>query len=126
SGRRPADLRRDAGDRRGAQRPGEQPARRRDAADPDPLSTWRRRGPAAPSYDGPGGEPILISDPEDPRIADYRALTDLELRSRWEPPNGLFIAEGELVLRRARRGGARVRSALGGEKGRPPGGGAGA
>jgi tRNA G18 (ribose-2'-O)-methylase SpoU len=61
-------------------------------------------------------EPILISDPEDPRIADYRALTDLELRSRWEPPNGLFIAEGELVLRRARRAGYRMRSALVDEK----------
>src|SRR5262249_31932442 len=35
------------------------------------------------------------------RLADYRALTDVELRTRWEPPHGLFIAEGELVLRRA-------------------------
>ncbi|GAA3763537.1 RNA methyltransferase [Plantactinospora mayteni] len=54
----------------------------------------------------------VITDPEDPRIADYRALTDVELRTRWEPPNGLFIAEGELVLRRAVRAGYRPRSFL--------------
>lgn len=53
-----------------------------------------------------------IEDPEDPRIADYRALTDVELRTRWEPPHGLFIAEGELVLRRAVRAGYRPRSFL--------------
>jgi tRNA G18 (ribose-2'-O)-methylase SpoU len=56
--------------------------------------------------------PISITDPDDGRIADYRALTDLELRTRWEPPSGLFIAEGELVLRRALRAGYRMRSVL--------------
>jgi len=54
----------------------------------------------------------LITDPDDPRIADYRALTDVELRTRWEPPHGLFIAEGELVLRRALRAGYQPRSYL--------------
>jgi len=53
-----------------------------------------------------------ITDPDDPRLADYRALTDLELRTRFEPPHGLFIAEGELVLRRALRAGYRPRSLL--------------
>lgn len=53
-----------------------------------------------------------ITDPDDERIGDYRALTDLELRTRWEPPNGLFIAEGELVLRRALRAGYQARSVL--------------
>jgi tRNA G18 (ribose-2'-O)-methylase SpoU len=53
-----------------------------------------------------------ITDPDDERIADYRALTDVELRTRWEPPNGLFIAEGELVLLRALRAGYRLRSVL--------------
>ncbi len=57
--------------------------------------------------------PVLeITDPDDDRLGDYRALTDLELRTRWEPPNGLFIAEGELVLRRALRAGYRPRSYL--------------
>lgn len=54
----------------------------------------------------------LITDAGDERIADYRALTDVELRSRWEPPHGLFIAEGELVLRRALRAGYTPRSFL--------------
>jgi tRNA G18 (ribose-2'-O)-methylase SpoU len=56
--------------------------------------------------------PVPITDPEDERVADYRALTDLQLRTRWEPPHGLFIAEGELVLRRALRAGYRLRSVL--------------
>jgi tRNA G18 (ribose-2'-O)-methylase SpoU len=53
-----------------------------------------------------------ITDPDDHRLSDFRALTDLELRTRWEPPNGLFIAEGELVLRRALRAGYRPRAYL--------------
>jgi tRNA G18 (ribose-2'-O)-methylase SpoU len=55
---------------------------------------------------------VQITDPDDERIADYRALTDVELRTRWEPPHGLFIAEGELVLGRALRAGYRLRSVL--------------
>jgi tRNA G18 (ribose-2'-O)-methylase SpoU len=54
----------------------------------------------------------IVTDPEDPRLADYRALTDVELRTRFEAPHGLFIAEGELVLRRALRAGYRARSVL--------------
>lgn len=54
----------------------------------------------------------LIDDPDDPRLADYRALTDVELRTRFEEPHGLFIAEGELVLRRALAAGYRARSIL--------------
>jgi tRNA G18 (ribose-2'-O)-methylase SpoU len=57
-------------------------------------------------------QPIAITDADDERIADYRALTDVELRTRWEPPHGLFIGEGELVLRRAVRAGYRLRSVL--------------
>lgn len=55
---------------------------------------------------------IEISDPEDPRIADYRCLTDVDLRTKFEPPRGLFIAEGEMVIRRAVRAGYRLRSIL--------------
>jgi tRNA G18 (ribose-2'-O)-methylase SpoU len=55
---------------------------------------------------------VEITNPDDERIADYRALTDVELRTRWEPPNGLFIAEGELVIHRALRAEYRLRSAL--------------
>jgi tRNA G18 (ribose-2'-O)-methylase SpoU len=55
---------------------------------------------------------VTVTDPDDLRLADYRALTDVELRTRWEPPHGLFIAEGELVLRRALRAGYQPRSIL--------------
>jgi tRNA G18 (ribose-2'-O)-methylase SpoU len=55
---------------------------------------------------------VTVTDPSDERVGDYRALTDLELRTRWEPPHGLFIAEGELVLNRALRAGYRPRSVL--------------
>jgi tRNA G18 (ribose-2'-O)-methylase SpoU len=67
-------------------------------------------GDAIPADDP--GNAITITDADDERIADYRALTDVELRTRWEPPHGLFIAEGELVLRRAVRAGYAVRSVL--------------
>ncbi len=55
---------------------------------------------------------IGITDPEDPRLADYRALTDVALRSRTEPALGLFIAEGALVIERAWRAGYAPRSVL--------------
>jgi tRNA G18 (ribose-2'-O)-methylase SpoU len=53
-----------------------------------------------------------ITDPDDLRLADYRALTDVALRIQFEAPHGLFIAEGELVLRRAIRAGYEPRSFL--------------
>lgn len=56
--------------------------------------------------------PIDIADPDDERIADYRCLTDVDLRTKFEPPRGLFIAEGELVIRRAVRAGYALRSVL--------------
>lgn len=56
--------------------------------------------------------PEPITDADDPRLSDYRALTDVELRTRFEAPHGLFIAEGELVLRRAFTAGYQPRSIL--------------
>ncbi len=53
-----------------------------------------------------------ITDPDDPRIADFRCLTDVDLRLQFEPPNGLFIAEGEMVIRRAIEAGYQLRSVL--------------
>ncbi|MCW2609512.1 MAG: hypothetical protein JWM15_758 [Cryptosporangiaceae bacterium] len=53
-----------------------------------------------------------ITDPDDPRLADYRCLTDVDLRVAFEPPHGLFVAEGELVLRRAVAAGYELRSVL--------------
>ncbi|GAA0381948.1 RNA methyltransferase [Streptomyces blastmyceticus] len=57
-------------------------------------------------------ELITIDDPDDPRLHDYTGLTDVELRRRREPAEGLFIAEGEKVIRRAGQAGYAMRSML--------------
>jgi len=54
----------------------------------------------------------LVTDVEDPRLADYARLTDMELRTRLEPAQGLFIAEGTKVISRAVAAGYPVRSVL--------------
>ena len=55
---------------------------------------------------------VEIDDPDDFRLADYRSLTDVALRMSFEPPHGLFIAEGALVIERALDAGFQLRSAL--------------
>ena len=55
---------------------------------------------------------ITVEDPDDPRLRDYTGLTDVELRRRREPAEGLFIAEGEKVIRRAKEAGYEMRSML--------------
>ncbi|WP_053688807.1 TrmH family RNA methyltransferase, partial [Streptomyces sp. WM6372] len=55
---------------------------------------------------------ITVEDPDDPRLRDYTGLTDVELRRRREPAEGLFIAEGEKVIRRAKDAGYEMRSML--------------
>jgi tRNA G18 (ribose-2'-O)-methylase SpoU len=55
---------------------------------------------------------LEISDPTDPRLADYRDLRDVELRKHLEAEHGLFLAEGEKVVRRAVEGGFSPRSFL--------------
>lgn len=57
-------------------------------------------------------ELITVDDPDDPRLSDYTGLTDVDLRRRREPAEGLFIAEGEKVIRRARNAGYEMRSML--------------
>ena len=58
------------------------------------------------------GSGVFVEGVDDPRLADYRALTDVALRRRTEPELGIFIAEGEVVIRRALRAGYPMRSAL--------------
>ncbi|WP_309135354.1 RNA methyltransferase [Cellulomonas sp.] len=53
-----------------------------------------------------------VTDRDDPRLADYVSLTDVALRTRLEPENGLYIAESSTVLGRALRAGHRPRSVL--------------
>jgi tRNA G18 (ribose-2'-O)-methylase SpoU len=57
-------------------------------------------------------ELIEVEDPDDPRLADYRDLRDVQLRTHLEAEHGLFLAEGEKVVRRAVEAGFRPRSFL--------------
>jgi tRNA G18 (ribose-2'-O)-methylase SpoU len=56
--------------------------------------------------------PEYVTDPADPRLADYAGLRDVELRKSLEAERGLFLAEGEKVIRRAIGAGYPVRSVL--------------
>lgn len=58
-----------------------------------------------------------VDDPDDPRIAEFVGLRDRELagprvRGRRVPGDGVFIAEGDVVVERALRAGYRARAAL--------------
>lgn len=55
---------------------------------------------------------IPVDDAADPRLADYRDLRDVQLRTSWEAAHGLFLAEGEKVVRRAAEAGFPIRSFL--------------
>jgi tRNA G18 (ribose-2'-O)-methylase SpoU len=57
-------------------------------------------------------ELIEIADPADPRLSDYRDLRDVELRKHLEATHGLFLAEGEKVVRRSVEAGFAPRSFL--------------
>ena len=56
--------------------------------------------------------PIPVRDAGDPRLADYVRLTDASLRTSLEADRGLFVAEGEKVIRRGIDAGYPVRSLL--------------
>ncbi|MGP4029661.1 TrmH family RNA methyltransferase [Actinomadura sp. 3N407] len=55
---------------------------------------------------------VPVTDPADPRVADYVRLRDVNLRKSLEAEHGLFVAEGEKVIRRAIGAGHPVRSLL--------------
>ncbi|MGB4778713.1 MAG: rRNA methyltransferase, partial [Microbacterium sp.] len=59
---------------------------------------------------------VKVADPTDPRLADYRDLTDVALRRALEPAGGLYIAESAKVIARAVAAGHRPRSVLVQEK----------
>jgi tRNA G18 (ribose-2'-O)-methylase SpoU len=54
----------------------------------------------------------VITDPADPRLADYVGLTDVVRRAKHEPEAGFFLAEGVPVMLRAARAGYPLRSVL--------------
>jgi tRNA G18 (ribose-2'-O)-methylase SpoU len=55
---------------------------------------------------------LPVDDPDDPRLADYVSLRDVQLRKHLEAEHGFFIAEGEKVVRRAIAAGYEPRSFL--------------
>ncbi|ACQ80559.1 tRNA/rRNA methyltransferase (SpoU) [Beutenbergia cavernae DSM 12333] len=55
---------------------------------------------------------IEIHDAADPRVEEYTRLTDVRLRTRYEPEHGLYMAESSTVIRRAVAAGHRPRSFL--------------
>ncbi|MFM8350611.1 MAG: rRNA methyltransferase, partial [Actinomycetales bacterium] len=55
---------------------------------------------------------VVIDDPADQRVRDYLSLTDVALRSRSEPEQGIYLAESIEVIRRAVAAGHRPRSYL--------------
>jgi tRNA G18 (ribose-2'-O)-methylase SpoU len=55
---------------------------------------------------------VVIDGADDPRLSDYVRLRDASLRRLLETEGGLFIAEGEKVIRRAVEAGYRPRSFL--------------
>lgn len=57
-------------------------------------------------------ELVHVDDPDDPRLDDYRSLTDVALRSVTEPASGLYIAESAKVIARACAAGHRPRSVM--------------
>jgi tRNA G18 (ribose-2'-O)-methylase SpoU len=57
-------------------------------------------------------EIIAIHDGRDGRLADYLRLTDVRLRTSMEAEHGLFMAEGEKVIRRALAAGYPLRSMM--------------
>jgi tRNA G18 (ribose-2'-O)-methylase SpoU len=57
-------------------------------------------------------ELVPVDSAADPRLADYRDLRDVQLRKRLETEHGLFLAEGEKVVRRAVAAGFAPRSFL--------------
>jgi tRNA G18 (ribose-2'-O)-methylase SpoU len=57
-------------------------------------------------------ELVPVESADDDRLADYRDLRDVELRKHVEAEHGLFLAEGEKVVRRAVEAGHRPRSFL--------------
>jgi tRNA G18 (ribose-2'-O)-methylase SpoU len=53
-----------------------------------------------------------ITDPADPRVAEFARMRDPALRDRLAHPYGAFLAEGQVVVERALRAGYRLRCVL--------------
>ena len=45
-------------------------------------------------------DPDAVISADDPRVAAFTRLTDMDLRRGWEQEAGVFMAEGHLVIER--------------------------
>lgn len=68
--------------------------------------------PRAPGWQSGEVDLQHVTDPDDPRLDDYRGLTDTALRAVSEPAGGLYIAESAKVIARALQAGHRPRSVM--------------
>lgn len=59
---------------------------------------------------------VVTVSADDPRVGEYRDLTDMQWRMIHEPREGFFLAEGQKVILRALAGGYEPRSVLTTEK----------
>jgi len=57
-------------------------------------------------------ELTALSAPDDPRLADYISMTDVNLRKSLEVERGLYMAESTNVIIRALEAGHRPRSLM--------------
>ncbi len=55
---------------------------------------------------------VHVDDLADPRLADYVGLRDVQMRLAHESEHGIYLAEGEKVVRRAHEAGHRAASFL--------------
>jgi tRNA G18 (ribose-2'-O)-methylase SpoU len=55
---------------------------------------------------------IPVTEPDDPRIAAFVGLRERALRRGFGPREGVFVAEGDIVVVRALEAGYRIRSVL--------------
>src|SRR5262249_30592975 len=76
------------------------------------LREARRAGAPPPGQTGTMAGIVVVDDPHDPRLAGHGRLPDVRLRTAPEPAHGLFVAEGDKVIRRAVAAGFQVRSML--------------
>jgi tRNA G18 (ribose-2'-O)-methylase SpoU len=60
----------------------------------------------------PTGPLVVVDDPEDPRLGDYRALNDVELRRRWGADDGVVVVEGRVAVGQLLTSSYEVRSLL--------------
>ncbi len=64
----------------------------------------------------PEPQPSVVTSLDDPRLRDFVALRDAQLRRHIEAERGIFIAEGDKIIRRAATAGCQPRAFLLAEK----------